>query len=81
MSPAQNAPSIAALVVAFASAVLTWGVDSVDLPAEVETTGLALALAVVAVAAGKVTQRFFTEPKTPPDLSGDDGLPHGDPTL
>lgn len=66
MTPSQNAPSVATLIVAFVSSLLTWAADSIDAPAEVETAGLALALALVAVVAGKVTQRFFTEPKMPP---------------
>lgn len=66
MNPSQNAPSVATLIVAFVSSLLTWAADSIDAPAEVEATGLALALALVAVVAGKVTQRYFTEPKLPP---------------
>lgn len=63
MTPSQNAPTVATLIVAFVSSLLTWGASEIDAPAEVESAGLALALAVVAYVAGRVTQRYFTDPK------------------
>ena len=36
--------------------------------------------AVVGFLAGDRTQKNWTDPKFPPDLTGDDGEPHGDPT-
>lgn len=63
MTPNQNAPTVATLIVAFVSALLTWGADALDAPAEVEATGIALVLALVAIVAGRITQRYFTDPK------------------
>ena len=72
MNPTQNAPTVATLVVAFATTLLNWAAESIDAPAEVEAAGLALAVALVALAAGRITQRYFTDPKG-------DGVPFGDP--
>lgn len=76
--PSQNAPTFAALAVAFVTSLINWLVSVIDAPGEVEATGAALLIALAAVVVGRLTQRFFTEPKLPPDLDGDDGLPHGD---
>lgn len=60
----ENTPTLATLTVAFASALLTWAATAIDAPAEVEATGLALLLALVALAAGRITQRLGTVPRS-----------------
>lgn len=63
LAPSQNAPTVAALAVAFVTSLINWLVSVVDVPGEVEATGAALLIAVAAVVVGRVTQRYFTEPK------------------
>lgn len=60
-----NAPVIGNLATAFFTSLIAWGVASVEAPGEVEATGAALAIALFAWAVGKVTQRWFTDPKPP----------------
>jgi hypothetical protein len=69
IDPSPNPPTVSTLIVAFASSLLTWGVTEIDAPAEVEASGMALALFVIAVLAGRIAQKF-TNPKNPPAGGG-----------
>jgi hypothetical protein len=59
LDPNRNRPVIATLVTAFLTALVTWGVDSIpdSWPTEVKSTGYALAVALIAIVAGKVAQQ------------------------
>jgi hypothetical protein len=65
-APSQNAPTVAALAVAFWTSLVNWSAASVDAPAEVEVSGAALLIALGAVVIGRMTQKYHTDPKGTP---------------